>query len=114
MSFLKYPKINFGTYRLGDKTFKSLEHAFSNGYNSIDTASLYKNEEFIYYIPRDNEMINCLKNFGFNLTKIEYPYINTTYQNFIFDHLKFLINIFSNKFISHAFWRSSFNIVCKK
>ena len=44
---MEYPKINFGTYRLGDKTFKSLEYAFSSGYNSIDTASLYKNEEFI-------------------------------------------------------------------
>ena len=75
---------------------------------------LHKNEGLIYYIPRDNEMINCLKNFGFKLKKIEYPYINTPYENFVSDHLKFLINIFSNKFIPHAFWRSSFNIVCKK
>jgi len=68
MFFIKYPKINFGTYRLGDKTFKSLEYAFSNGYTSIDTASLYKNEEFIgnflgkYQVPRNDIWITSKLN----------------------------------------------------
>ena len=34
---MQYPHINFGTYRLADKTAESLEHALLNGYYSIDT-----------------------------------------------------------------------------
>jgi len=44
---MDYPKINFGTYRLMNDTYKSLEYAFNNNYKSIDTASLYKNEHII-------------------------------------------------------------------
>lgn len=45
---MEYPLINYGTYRLGESAIQlSLETALLNGYNSIDTAPLYKNEKFI-------------------------------------------------------------------
>jgi diketogulonate reductase-like aldo/keto reductase len=51
---MEYPHINFGTYRLAEKTSESLEHALMNGYYSIDTASLYKNESIIgEYLQRN-------------------------------------------------------------
>ena len=68
----------------------------------------------IYYIPRDKEMLNVLKNFNFKILKISYPYMNTPYCNLIVDHIKFLLNLFSNKFYPHAFWKSSMDIVAKK
>jgi diketogulonate reductase-like aldo/keto reductase len=53
---MEYPQISFGTYRLGDKTYTSLEHAFISGYRSIDTASLYKNEHFIGQYLNENQI----------------------------------------------------------
>ena len=53
---MTYPKISFGTYRLGDKTDKSLEYALLSGYRSIDTASLYKNEHIIGDYIKRNEI----------------------------------------------------------
>ena len=45
---MEYPLINFGTYRLGEiDIYNSLEIAIKMGYNSIDTAPLYKNEKYI-------------------------------------------------------------------
>lgn len=64
-----YPMFNFGTYRLNEKDINvSLESAFRNGYRSIDTASLYKNEKFIgnyimkNEIPRDSIWITSKLN----------------------------------------------------
>jgi diketogulonate reductase-like aldo/keto reductase len=44
---MEYPQINFGTYRLGGKTFNSLNYALENNYRGIDTASLYQCEPII-------------------------------------------------------------------
>lgn len=54
---MDYPTISFGTYRLKDKELKSsLEHALLNGYKSIDTARLYKNENIIGQFITENEI----------------------------------------------------------
>lgn len=54
---MEYPLVNFGTYRLNEKEiYRSLESAFLNGYNSIDTAPLYKNESFIGNFIKNNEI----------------------------------------------------------
>ncbi len=53
---MEYPHINFGTYRLADKTAESLEYALLNGFYSIDTASLYKNETIIGNYLQRNEI----------------------------------------------------------
>jgi diketogulonate reductase-like aldo/keto reductase len=53
---MEYPKISFGTYRLGNNTYSSLEYALINGYRSIDTASLYNNEHIIGKYLNENEI----------------------------------------------------------
>jgi diketogulonate reductase-like aldo/keto reductase len=53
---MEYPQISFGTYRLGDNTYKSLNDALNNGYRSIDTASLYKCEHLIGKYLKENEI----------------------------------------------------------
>ena len=53
---MEYPQVSFGTYRLGDNTFNALNNALSNGYNSIDTASLYKCEHLIGQFLKKNEI----------------------------------------------------------
>ncbi|MDO4813461.1 MAG: aldo/keto reductase [Gemella sp.] len=49
-------KIGFGTYGLKDQetTTKAIEFALNNGYTHLDTATIYKNEEFVG---------NAIKNF---------------------------------------------------
>ena len=76
--------------------------------------NILENKKRIYYIPRENEMLNVLKNFNFKILKISYPYINVPYSNPIVDNIKFLLNIFSNKFYLRAIWKSSMDIVEKK
>ena len=53
---MDFPQISFGTYRLSDNTYKALDYAFNNGYNSIDTASLYKCEHIIGQYLKENEI----------------------------------------------------------
>lgn len=53
---MEYPQVSFGTYRLGDNTYKSLNEALINGYRSIDTASLYKCEHLIGKFIKENEI----------------------------------------------------------
>ncbi len=53
---MDFPKISFGTYRLLDSTYDSIEHALSCGYRAIDTASLYKCEHIIGNYLSKNEV----------------------------------------------------------
>ena len=67
-----------------------------------------------FYIPGEKDLTNILKNFNFKIIKIEFPYWKTPYRNFFKDHFKFILNLFSNKFYNHPFWKSSMNIAAKK
>ena len=67
-----------------------------------------------FYIPADNELKNALENFGFKNIFIEYPYIDTPYKKFIFDHIKFIINFLFRVKLNYPFWKSMMNISCKK
>lgn len=54
---MEYPIINFGTYRLKQEEIPSaLETAFHIGFRSIDTASLYNNENYIGQYIHSNEI----------------------------------------------------------
>ena len=57
---MEYPQVSFGTYRLGDNTYKSLNDALINGYRSIETASLYKCEHLIGKFIKENEITYCV------------------------------------------------------
>ncbi len=67
-----------------------------------------------FYIPGKKELTNALKNIGFSIEEVSYPYFKTPYRNLIKDHLLFILNLITPKFYPHAFWKSSMNIVCKK
>ena len=53
---MEYPQVSFGTYRLANNTCNALNYALSNGYRSIDTASLYKCEHLIGQFLKENEI----------------------------------------------------------
>ena len=53
---MEFSHISFGTYRLSNNTYKALDYALNNGYNSIDTASLYKCEHIIGQYLKENEI----------------------------------------------------------
>lgn len=53
---MEFQQISFGTYRLGNNTIQALNDAFSNGYRSFDTASLYKCEHYIGEYLKKNEI----------------------------------------------------------
>jgi len=67
-----------------------------------------------FFIPGEKELCNALSNFGFNIEKIDYPYLNTPYVSIISDHFKFILNCISKKFYRHAFWKSSINLSARK
>ena len=67
-----------------------------------------------FYIPGKKDLSNALENFGFNVIGVEYPYWKTPYRRIVFDHFKFLLNVFSPKFHKHAFWGSSMNLAAQK
>lgn len=67
-----------------------------------------------FYIPGKKDLTNALKNYGFSIENIDFPYWHTPYRNFFRDHFLFLLNIFTRHFYRHPFWGSSMNIVAKK
>ena len=70
--------------------------------------------KYNYWVPSDIALTNVLINSGFKIEEIEYPYWNTPYRRFFHDHIYFFFNLFSSKYFSHAFWRSSINMIAKK
>lgn len=66
-----------------------------------------------FYIPSDVTLTNAMKNFGFILKEIRYPYLTSPYASFFRDHLNFIKKLlgFNVKF---AFWRNSIELVFQK
>ena len=84
-------------------------------YKLKNTLPVFHNyEDIIYYRPSFHGLINLLKNFEFEVIDVSFPYINTPYRNFFYDHLNFFRNILSKKFDPHPFWGSMMNIIAKK
>ena len=68
-----------------------------------------------FYIPGYKDLVNAMKNNGFKIIDKKFPYLESPYSNFFYDHFKFILNvIFPNIFIKHAFWKSSMNLLFKK
>jgi SAM-dependent methyltransferase len=70
--------------------------------------------KYNYWIPSDRTLSDNLLNLNFVVQEIEYPYWNTQYRRAIYDHISFIVNFFTPKFIKHAFWKSSMNLIAKK
>jgi len=67
-----------------------------------------------FYIPSDTGLTQALKNFGFELLDIQYPYYNSPYSNVLADHIKFILSCFLPKKFKFAFWKSTMNLVAQK
>lgn len=78
----------------------------------LDLPFLDKNLNF--YLPGKNNLSNSLKNYGFNILSVEYPYWDTPYRNFPKDVFLFFLNVLSRRFYKHAFWRNSFSLIAQK
>lgn len=114
-----------------DEPFNTLKHAFISlkrgGYLIIlstpNTDSiLYKKKKNLpsldaprnFYIPGHASLLNALSNLGFSHVESNFEYIKSPYSEYIRDHIKFIFNLFSNKFYPHAFWKSMMDVVVKK
>lgn len=67
-----------------------------------------------YLLTGSNELSNALKNIGFEVVEVRHPYLGSPYSNPVFDHVRFLRNLFFPGFLPHAFWGSMFDIVARK
>ncbi len=69
-----------------------------------------------FYVPDDVGLQRSLRNFGFVVREVRYPYLGTPYAHPLRDHWRFLRNLLSPRstVIPHAFWRSSMEIVAQK
>lgn len=120
-----------GTIQHVDKPFYMIQHAYNslkkNGYliflSTPNTNSLvyrfhqdfhFLNPKTNFYIPGFKDLSNTLKNNGFIIKEIEFPYFKTPYRNFVKDHIYFFLNFFSKKFKNYSFWGNLINICAKK
>lgn len=71
-------------------------------------------EQFNYLIPSDISLTMNLKNCGFQIIDVEFPYLRSPYSRFLLDHLKFLKKLVFRSNDTFAFWRSSMNILARK
>lgn len=71
-------------------------------------------ERLNFLIPSDTSISMNLKNAGFRICDISYPYLRSIYSKPILDHLKFLQKIVFRTDVKFPFWRSSMNIVAVK
>lgn len=93
--FLATPNVNSPLYR-AKKTLPAL------------------NPRLNFYVPDDINFPNALRNFGFEVREMRYPYLGTPYCRLFRDHFYFFLNLISKKFYPHAFWRSMIEVVAQK
>ncbi len=68
-----------------------------------------------FYIPSDTTLNNSLSNFGFDIVRIEYPYLKSPYARPVLDYSKFILKFFSRSDkISFAFPGSMMNVIAIK
>jgi hypothetical protein len=68
-----------------------------------------------YLLASPKILQNALKNIGFCIAGVDYPYWKTPYRRALFDHAAFAWNALPRTpFIPHAFWRSQMAIAARK
>jgi SAM-dependent methyltransferase len=67
------------------------------------------------YVPDDIGLTNALRNLGFDIIDISYPYYETPYAKPLFDHFRYLVNLFFRRqVLSHPFPKSMMSIVAAR
>lgn len=68
-----------------------------------------------YFVASQKILTNTLRNFGFRVVQVDFPYWRTPYRRLVYDHLAFVWNILPfTQFVPHAFWRSQLAVVAEK
>jgi len=63
-------------------------------------------ESLNYYIPTDISLSMNLKNVGFEIRDLRYPYLLSPYSRPIMDHIKFIYKLIFNGNVKFPFWRN--------
>lgn len=82
-------------------------------YYHINKTLPFLSEHINILIPSDLMLINYLKNNNLKIHNVHYPYADTPYANFIFDHILYFLNFFGIK-KKYPFWKSSMEIYAIK
>ncbi len=65
-----------------------------------------------FYIPSDVTLTNALRNFGFEIVDISFPYLTSPYASPLHDHWKFLLKLFGIQ-TKFPFWRNMMHIIAR-
>jgi SAM-dependent methyltransferase len=71
-------------------------------------------EEVNYWVPCDSSLRMVLRNAGFEVLDIQYPYWRTPYSKPLQDHLRFVRKVLFRTEDKFAFWRSSMSVLARK
>ena len=71
-------------------------------------------ESLNYYLPSDTSLSMNLKNAGFEIINIHFPYIDTPYTSIVSDHLKFIKKLFFGGADKFPFWKSMMWVIARK
>jgi SAM-dependent methyltransferase len=67
-----------------------------------------------YYIPSDLTLTAILRNAGFHVAALDYPYADSPYARPLYDHLQLLLCWLFRRKPRFAFWRSMMNVIAVK
>jgi cyclopropane fatty-acyl-phospholipid synthase-like methyltransferase len=67
-----------------------------------------------FLLPSDLMMTNALKNMGYTVRQVLYPYLGTPYADPLRDHLRFFVGWLTRRQTGFAFWRSMMEIYATK
>lgn len=71
-------------------------------------------EKMLYWIPDETSLCMNLRNVGFRIVKVEYPYLRSPYSSFFADHLKFARKLLFRTSDRFAFWGNIMTVLAKK
>jgi SAM-dependent methyltransferase len=106
---LSYEALKPGGYIV----FLATPNANSPYYKLFNTLPMLS-DSMNFYIPSDRTLANGLRNIGFQVLEIEYPYLWSPYAHLLSDHLKFVTKVLFRTNAKFAFWRSSMNLIAVK
>lgn len=68
-----------------------------------------------YLLASPKILSNAMRNFGYSVVQVDFPYWRTPYRRVVFDHAAFIWNLMPfTRLVPHAFWRSQLAIVAEK
>jgi hypothetical protein len=98
----------------GHIVFLMTPNTHSLCYLLFKTVPLVGDHKGMFLIPNATSLSIYLKNIGFEIVKVEFPYLGTPYAHPVRDHLKFVKRLLFRTHEQFAFWRNSMNILARK